>query len=935
MAYPFKAGSFGLFAGLATVLLATTALAVPGSSLPPPAPVSALVSHIDIPYEQFTLPNGLRVIVHTDRKAPIVAVSIWYHIGSKDEPAGKTGFAHLFEHLMFSGSENHNADFFKPLQDVGATDYNGTTWFDRTNYFENVPTPALDLALFLEADRMGHLLGAITQAKLDLQRGVVQNEKRQGDNQPFGLTEYAVQENLFPQGHPYYHTTIGSMADLDKASLADVKNWFRAGYGPNNAVLVLAGDIDLATARAKVAQYFGSIPAGPAPARYAAPVPERTATTRLTLHDKISAPRLSRVFVIPGRTDPAVIPVNIAVSVLAGGQSSRLYNDLVRDRQLAVSVSGNVQGFEKVSEVQFDVDLKPGVDPAAVDARIDAVMAQFLKDGPTSDEVSRVVTGGVAGTIRGLEKVGGFGGKAVTLAEGAVYAGDPGFYRVNLQRLADATPASVAAGARRWLARGDFRLTTLPGPREATVAQTAPVQLPPQHSPDGDTSKLPKVTGTPELKFPAVQRTTLSNGLQVELAQRATVPVVQMTLSFDAGNAADPHSKLGTQRLMLSLLDEGTTTRSGRQIAEEEERLGLSIGAGSDNDRTRVSMNALKPNLTASLELFSDIVRNSTFAPEQVERLRNIALTGIEDELNDPQSVALRTLPPLLYGSDHPYGVPLTGSGTTAGLKAVTRADLVAFRSRWLRPDNAVLFVAGDIGMDELKPLLETVLGDWRPAASVAKGVKTFPAVPPAGASHIVLIDRPASPQSLIAAGKVLPVKGTEDTIRIRAANDVIGGDFFSRLNTDLRETKGWSYGVYSSVYSVREAMPLLVVAPVQTDRTGDSITAMIADTGAVGGAKPIDALELRRVVNGITRALPGEYETAGAVLGAIESNFVLGRPDDYQVTLASRYRALTVADLNAQVPALSTNGMTWVVIGDRKQVEPQLKATGLPVEVR
>ncbi len=935
MAYPFKAGSFGLFAGLATVLLATTALAVPGSSLPPPAPVSALVSHIDIPYEQFTLPNGLRVIVHTDRKAPIVAVSIWYHIGSKDEPAGKTGFAHLFEHLMFSGSENHNADFFKPLQDVGATDYNGTTWFDRTNYFENVPTPALDLALFLEADRMGHLLGAITQAKLDLQRGVVQNEKRQGDNQPFGLTEYAVQENLFPQGHPYYHTTIGSMADLDKASLADVKNWFRAGYGPNNAVLVLAGDIDLATARAKVAQYFGSIPAGPAPARYAAPVPERTATTRLTLHDKISAPRLSRVFVIPGRTDPAVIPVNIAVSVLAGGQSSRLYNDLVRDRQLAVSVSGNVQGFEKVSEVQFDVDLKPGVDPAAVDARIDAVMAQFLKDGPTSDEVSRVVTGGVAGTIRGLEKVGGFGGKAVTLAEGAVYAGDPGFYRVNLQRLADATPASVAAGARRWLARGDFRLTTLPGPREATVAQTAPVQLPPQHSPDGDTSKLPKVTGTPELKFPAVQRTTLSNGLQVELAQRATVPVVQMTLSFDAGNAADPHSKLGTQRLMLSLLDEGTTTRSGRQIAEEEERLGLSIGAGSDNDRTRVSMNALKPNLTASLELFSDIVRNSTFAPEQVERLRNIALTGIEDELNDPQSVALRTLPPLLYGSDHPYGVPLTGSGTTAGLKAVTRADLVAFRSRWLRPDNAVLFVAGDIGMDELKPLLETVLGDWRPAASAAKGVKTFPAVPPAGASHIVLIDRPASPQSLIAAGKVLPVKGTEDTIRIRAANDVIGGDFFSRLNTDLRETKGWSYGVYSSVYSVREAMPLLVVAPVQTDRTGDSITAMIADTGAVGGAKPIDALELRRVVNGITRALPGEYETAGAVLGAIESNFVLGRPDDYQVTLASRYRALTVADLNAQVPALSTNGMTWVVIGDRKQVEPQLKATGLPVEVR
>jgi len=933
----FKIGLTGLYTGLAAGLLATSTLAGPTATmtLPPPASVSALVSQVDIPYRQFTLPNGLRVVVHTDRKAPIVAVSIWYHIGSKDEPAGETGFAHLFEHLMFSGSENHNADFFKPLQDVGATDYNGTTSFDRTNYFENVPTPALDLALFLEADRMGHLLGAITQAKLDLQRGVVQNEKRQGDNQPFGLTEYADSENLFPAGHPYHHTPIGSMADLDKASLTDVKNWFRAGYGPNNAVLVLAGDIDLATARAKVAQYFGSIPAGPAPARFAAPVPDRKATTRLTLHDKVTAPRLSRYYVIPGRTDPVTVPVDIAASILAGGASSRLYNDLVRDKQLAVSVSGGVQAFEKVGEVEFDVDLKPGVDPAAVNARIDAVFAQFLKDGPTADEVARVVTRNVAGTIRGLEKVGGFGGKAVTLAEGAVYAGDAGFYRTELQRYAAATPASVTAAARRWLARGDFRLTTLPGPREATVAEAAPVKLPPQHSADGDTSKLPKVTGTPELVFPALQRTTLANGLQVVLAQRATVPVVHMTLSFDAGNAADPHDKLGTQHLMLSLLDEGTATRSGRQIAEAEERLGTAIGAGSSSDRTRLSLNALKPNLTASLELFSDIVRNATFAPEQVERLRNIALTGIADELNDPQSVALRTLPPLLYGPGHPYGVPLTGSGTTAGLKAVTRADLVAFRDRWLRPDNAVLFVAGDIGMAELKPLLEAVLGDWRPVAGVAKGVKTFPAVPPATAAHIVLIDRPASPQSLIAAGKVLAVKGTDDTIPLRAANDVIGGDFFSRLNTDLRETKGWSYGVTSSIYGVRETEPLLIVAPVQTDRTGDSITAMIADTRAVGGTKPIDGLELRRVVNGITRALPGEYETAGAVLGAIESNYVLDRPDDYQVTLARRYRALTVAELNAQVPALSSDGMTWIVVGDRKLVEPQLKATGLPVEVR
>jgi len=386
------------------LLSSTAAIAAPPVAAP--APVADLVREVNIPYQQFTLPNGLRVIVHTDRKAPIVAVSIWYHVGSKDEPAGKTGFAHLFEHLMFSGSENHNADFFKPLQDVGATDYNGTTWFDRTNYFENVPTPALDLALFLEADRMGHLLGAITQGKLDLQRGVVQNEKRQGDNQPFGLNDYAIYGNVFPDGHPYQHDTIGSMADLDHASLADVKNWFRAGYGPNNAVLVLAGDIDLPTAKARVARYFGALPRGPAVQRYPAPLPVRTATTRLTLHDAVAQPRLSRVFVAPGSGDAVTVPVTIAVDVLGGGASSRLYNDLVRDRQLATAVRGRVESFEKVSLSKFDIDVKPGVDPAVVETRVDAVIAAFLKDGPTADEVQRVVTRTVARTIGGLERVG-------------------------------------------------------------------------------------------------------------------------------------------------------------------------------------------------------------------------------------------------------------------------------------------------------------------------------------------------------------------------------------------------------------------------------------------------------------------------------------------------------------------------------------------------
>ena len=911
-----------------------------------PAPTASLVEQVRIPYDSFVLANGLRVIVHTDRKTPVVAVSVWYHIGSKDEPVGKTGFAHLFEHLMFYGSEHNDGVFFKKLEDVGATDANGTTWFDRTNYFENVPTPALDLALFLESDRMGHLLGAIDQKKLDAQRGVVQNEKRQGDNQPYGLTDYAVLEGLFPPGHPYRHDTIGSMADLDAASLEDVKNWFRANYGPNNAVLVLAGDIDVAKARTLVNKYFGDIPRGPEPRRFAVAVPKRTVTTRETMHDAVANPRLIRTFAVPARTDKATPLVDIAATILANGATSRLYEDLVRDKRLAVSVSGGVQAFEKVSYAQFEIDVAPGVDPGVVDKRVDELFAKFLKDGPTADEVARVATRNVAGTIRGLEAVGGFGGKAVSLAEGAVYAGDPEYYRTELARYADATPATVAAAAREWLSRGDFRLSVLPGKREArdiaksvagtedapTGATAPPVRVAVAGAPAGvDRSVLPQVTAVPDLVFPAVERTTLSNGLKVTLARRTTVPVVRMMLSFDAGLAVDDRAKPGTTSLMLALLDEGTTTRSGPEIARAEERLGAGIGAGAGFDRTRVTLDALKPNLAASLDLFADIVRHPSFPADQVERVRGQALSGIAQELTDPGALARRTLPPLIWGASHPYAV--IGSGTVAGVKAVTRADLLGAHERTVRPDTAELFVVGDVTIAELKPLLEASFGDWR-APAVPPASKTFATVAPPSASRIILIDRPGSPQSLIRGGVVLGLKGIDDPLALRVANDALGGLLTSRLNSDIREAKGWAYGVNSGVSDNREQLAFQVVAPVQTDRTGDSLKAMIADIDQLR-SRPIGAGELSGAVNNSVRSLPGDFESGGSVLAALERNALLGRPDDFYTKLSDRYRAMTPAEVNAAAKALTADRMIWVVVGDRATVEPQLKQLGLPVEVR
>ncbi|HEX4736641.1 MAG TPA: pitrilysin family protein [Allosphingosinicella sp.] len=952
---------------LAGLSLGTVAIAAPPANLPPPAPVSELVQDVNIPYQQFTLPNGLRVVVHEDHKAPVVAVSVWYHVGSKDEPPGKTGFAHLFEHLMFGGSEHSDQSWFTPMQQIGATDMNGTTWFDRTNYFETVPRGALETALFLESDRMGHLLGAVTQQKLDVQRGVVQNEKRQDDNEPYGLVEYSELNALFPEGHPYHHSTIGSMSDLDAASLETVKDWFRSHYGPNNAVLVLAGDIDLPTAHRLVEKYFGDIPRGPQSTPAAASVPTLPAPKSEEMHDQVATTRLYREWVVPGLTNADYPALQMGASILGGLSSSRLDNALVRGDKTAVSVSAGVEPFERISMFTVTVDVKPGVDPNQVATRLDAIIADFIRNGPTADEVQRAKTRTVSGRIKGLEQVGGFGGKAVALAEGAVYAGDPGFYKVQLQRVAALTPEQVRAVDSHWLSRPVYSLRVSPGPRGAYEESKsvphggihapnyfrapaagehplaplpdrmgAPAVAPAQPQASGgggvDRSHLPPVGQIADLRFPAVEHAHLSNGIEVIFAHRAAVPVVDVAVSFDAGNAADPKDKLGTQSLMLALLDEGTDRYSSVQIAEEEERLGASISPTAGMDRTNVTLSALRPNLAASVDLLADIVRRPAFAPAEVERLRGQQLARIQQEMAQPQGLALRTLPPMLYGKAHPYGVPFTGTGDPAVVAHVSRDEIAAFHDAWMRPSKAKIFVVGDTTLAEIMPMLERNFGDWRDAGPAP--AKDFSAPIPANPPHIVLIDRPNSPQSLIIAGEVLDQNGRDDLVPLLEANDVLGGSFLSRLNMDLRETKHWAYGSFSFVQHVVGRVPLLVFAPVQSDQTGPSIASVIGDMHAFLTDKGVTPEELQRTINGSIRELPGSFETSGEVLGGMEQNEEFGRPDNYYETLASRYRGLTAADLDTVARhTIDPNKLVWVVVGDASKVKPQLDKLGIPVE--
>ncbi|MBA3510655.1 MAG: insulinase family protein [Sphingomonas sp.] len=915
---------------------ATAATAAPLAPSNDPVPVAKLVEQVAIPHQSFRLANGLTVLVHEDRKAPVVAVSTWYNVGSKDEPKGKTGFAHLFEHLMFNGSENLPGDFFEYLQQIGATDYNGTTHFDRTNYFQTVPTGALERALFMESDRMGFLLGAVTQQKLDNQRGVVQNEKRQGDNQPGGLVFYEILENLFPQGHPYRHSPIGSMADLDAASLADVKTWFRDNYGPNNAVLVLAGDIDAATARPLVEKYFGEINQGPVNLPADASVPVLTAPKTVVMKDRVAAVSVQRYWPMPGILDRQLVALDIAGSILGGLASSRLDNVLVRDEKVAVGVTAGNIPFQRVGIFTATATVKPGVDPALVERRLDELIRQFISQGPNEDEVRRAATSEVAQRIRGLEQVGGFGGKAVALAEGQIYSGDSDFYRKTLATYASITPADVRAAMNEWLTKPSLTIRLEPGDRPDYQEAKAVAQATKKGDGKIVVSKkreIPPLGPMAPLDFPDVSHVTLANGVKVHYAQRTAVPVTQVALSFNAGYSADAPDSRGLQNLTMGLLDEGTATRSSQQIAEEMERLGAQINAGGSADRSTVRMSTLSANLGPSLDLLADVVRNPAFADAELNRVRSQTLTAIQQQLKDPNGMANRALPALLYGPTHPYAT--TAAGDPAAVTRFTRADLIGFQQRWLRPDNVEVFVVSDRPLAEIQAELDARFGQWSPPP-VARGTKQFSAAPARLENpKIYLIDRPQSPQSVILGGQVTPVDPRSDVTALTSANDVIGGGFLARINMNLRETKGWSYGVRGTMQLHENIVPYIVSAPVQADRTADAIRELAKDYSAFLGSQGTTEEELKRITANNIQQLPGRFETSDAVMAAMQTNALLGRPDNYYELLADKYRALTRASLDqAARAAIAPRGFVWVVVGDAAKIRPQLAKLRMPIEV-
>ncbi|MCG2586363.1 pitrilysin family protein [Massilia sp. TS11] len=886
--------------GLAACLLAAPALA--------DSPAFERKAY-QIPYQSFTLSNGLTVIVHEDHSAPVVAVNLWYHVGSRNEVRGKTGFAHLFEHFFFNGSEHYPHGFREAMDDIGANNRNGTTNTDRTNFFEDVPVAALERTLYLESDRMGWLAANISQAMLERERGVVQNEKRQGENQPYGRVRNEIVARMYPYSHPYSWSTIGSMDDLNAASLDDVKAWYATYYGPNNAVLVLAGDTTPARARELSQKYFGAIPPGPALPRTVEWIPQLERPIRDEMEDHVPQVRVTRSYHVPGWRGADTPYLEMFARVLAGTRSARLEKRL---RGLITNVSANVSDAEISGRFDISMVLREGASVAQAERELDAELAALLEKGPSAEELARQRTVLLANFARATERLGGMGGRSDVLAQSQTYGGRPDAYLDQLERAATATPEQVQAAARRWLAGANhYTMVVKPFPKLAAA------------STDVDRSKLPPLGEFAAVQFPAVQRARLPNGLQVVLAERHGAPIVNASLVLDAGLAADSADKAGLAALTLEALERGSARRNGFQLAEALEDLGARLSSASTPDQSLLRLQATRANLGPALGILAETVLEPGLSAATIADMKKRRLAQIGQEVAQPAPLALRLLPPLLYGAGHPYAN--VALGTAQSMNTITREDVQAWYARWVKPGSATLIVSGDTTLAELLPQVEAAFGKWSGGSAPAKPV-------PAPVQHagrtIYLIDKPDAPQSMIVAAHLSEARGGADELAMEVVMQNFGGMSTSRLNRNLRLDKHWSYGAGAQLLNVRGQRAFIVQAPVQTDKTAEAMREIAKEVRDQAGARPVRGAEFDSIMRNVQARLPARFDTLAALDGALVSSSNLGLADDYWAGYASRVGQLKEGDLaRAAARYIRPEQLVWLVIGDLRKIEAPIRA--------
>jgi zinc protease len=898
------------------------------------APDSGTAAVPQIAIEKHTLDNGLGVMLVEDHRLPRVAVSVWYHVGPANEEPGRTGFAHLFEHMMFQESKHVGQDqFFKILEEAGGSDMNGTTNFDRTNYFETLPSNELELGLWLESDRMGYLLDKLDIAALENQQDVVRNERRQSiENAPFGVVEEAIYHNLYPMGHPYYGYVMGSHADIQAAKLDDVRRFFKQYYTPNNASLAIVGDIDKAATMKLVEKYFGPLKKGPEVPQVQVTTPPITSERRLEVKDHVELPRLYMSWLTPNFFQAGDAEADLTSHILGGGKSSRLYRRLVYEKQIAqdVSATQNSQSLGSVFTIQATA--RPGHTLDELEKEVNEVLDSLRSQGPEAKELDRARTAVETSIFEGIERFGGFGGVADRIQTYNHYTKNPDYLAQDVDRYRKVTTAQVQQFAQKYLPN-NARVIVRGVPGEPDLG--APVPTPPKTK--GGTSEgeavnadepwranRPAAGTASEVKVPTPETFQLANGLTVLLNQRKGIPIVSSQLVFRSGSGQNPVERPGLAAFTLDMLDEGTTTRSSVQFADEMAQIGASFDISSRRDFSSMSLTSLSSKFATGVDLIADAILNPTFPAEEIERVRKSRLASLVQLKEDPDQVANRVAALAINGSNDPFGHPTIG--TEASVTALKQEELKNYWTEHLKPNNAGLMVSGDIDKDRLKTILDRAFANWKagPAGEAVKPVALE------STQRMILVDKPGAQQTQLRL--VLPgvPRSSPQFESIEAMNGVFGGNFSSRLNLNLREGKGYTYGAYSGFSYLRGRGWFMVYAPVRSDATAPAVTEILKELSRMTEA-PVTADELRLSKKALLAMLPAGLETNLGTVGLLAELYEYDLPLDYYSTYATKVSGLTdTAVKDAAEKYLLPKMAILVAVGDRAKIEPELRKLNL-----
>jgi zinc protease len=882
-------------------------------------------------YEKYRLANGLDVILLEDHRLPLAAVNIWYHVGPANERPGLTGFAHLFEHMMFEGSRHIGEEgHFRYLEAAGASEINGTTDFDRTNYFETLPSNQLELALWLESDRMGFLLEKLDARKLENQRDVVRNERRQSvESQPYGLAQEELFHQLFPKDHPYYASVIGSHADIEAARLEDVREFFRLHYAPNNASLAIVGDIRPDRTRSLVEKYFGPIPPGAPVPRVAVDTPGIATERRVVITDQVELPRVYMAWISDRIYTQQDAECDMVARILGGGKPSRLYKDLVYERRIAQDVSAQQYSLSLGSIFTIEATAKPGVSADDLEKAIDENLETFRRQGPSGAEVERACNVFESAIIRGLENLGGFGGVADRLNQYNHFLGDPGYLARDLERYHRTTGATLQAIAQQRLS-GNARVVVhgIPGPkvvvdvpRSTAGEESTPAPATPEEVREQDWRRqIPEPGPSSPLQLPIPVSFSLENGLTVYLLEQHSLPIVSANLVLLSGSDRNPPDLPGLASFTAEMLDEGTSRRSALQIACDADQLGASLSTGSNMDASVVAFRSLKRNIAAVFELAADVLLNPAFPENEVERLRHDRLTQILQQRDNPHTLAAKAFFAALYGSRHPYGY--IELGTNASNRAIRRHELARFWQDGYSPTVAALIVAGDLTEEELRNLAAEHLGSWRGTASTA----ATPAVGSSGERRIVIVDKPGSPQTALRVGHIGIARANADYVPVTVMNATLGGLFSSRINMNLREKHGYTYGASSAFLYRRGPGPFLVATSVRTDVTAPAVAEILNEIEQMR-SRDVTPEELATARDSIARSLPGLFETTPQAASTIGQLFVHDLPADYYRGLPGEIDGVTADDVRRVAEKyLQPGQMIVVAVGDQSRILDKLE---------